>query len=75
MNTASDIIEGLGRKELAARLGVGLTAVSNASVSGRFPAAWFAVVSELCEVRGIECPTSAFNFKIPSQHSEEKRDG
>lgn len=63
---ASDICDALGRKAIADRIGVGLTAVSNASVDGGFPAKWFAVLREMCAEVGIECPERLFNFIQPN---------
>lgn len=60
--TVEQICARLGRARLARALGVGLTAISNATVEGRFPAKWFLVVTTLCETDGIECPPSLFKF-------------
>lgn len=56
----------LGQKQIALALGVGATAVNNAVVRGVFPATWFPVIRKLCADEGIECPETAFNFKLPS---------
>lgn len=64
--TASDICDALGRKAIADRIGVGLTAVSNASADGGFPAKWFAVLREMCAECGLDCPEHLFNFVRPS---------
>ena len=69
--TAAVICDLLGRKVMAAELGVGLTAVSNASVEGRFPAKWYVAVRKMCEAAGIDCPESLFNFVLPSTSSSE----
>ena len=61
--TVSDICDKLGRKAIAERLNVGATAVSNASVEQKFPAAWYAVIREMCGSSGIDCPLDAFNWK------------
>lgn len=57
------LIEKLGRKALADRLGVGLTAVGNAATDNLFPAAWYAAVKAMCDEVGHDCPLSLFNFK------------
>lgn len=65
--TASDICDRLGRARLAAALGVGRTAVSNAAVAGRFPASWFMVIAGLCAESGLPCPDAVFAFKPAAQ--------
>ncbi len=69
--TAAVICDLLGRKVMAAELGVGLTAVSNASVEGRFPAKWYVTVRRMCEAAGIECPENLFSFILPSASRSE----
>lgn len=60
--TASVICDALGRKAIADACGVGLTAVSNASVENRFPAKWFRVVRSMCDAVGQGCPEDLFSF-------------
>lgn len=72
MNTPEEIAGAVGRKELAERLGVGLTAVSNAVVAGAFPSSWYPVVSDLCRERNVACPLSAFKFRPPSYATEKE---
>ena len=67
MNTVSSICDQIGRKKMAATLGVGLTSISNASVANTFPTPWFKVVEKLCNEKGIECPDDLFNFKRAAQ--------
>jgi len=61
--TVSDLCDALGRKEIAARLEVGAAAVSNASSDGLFPAGWYAVIREMCQESGLNCPDTLFNFR------------
>ena len=63
MKLSQTICDNLGRKNIAERLGVGPTSVSNASVAGVFPASWYLVVKEMCDEVGIECPVESFSFK------------
>ena len=63
--TAADICDALGRKAIAERIGVGLTAVSNASVLGQFPAYWYLAIREMCAESGLPCPDAMFSF-VPS---------
>lgn len=62
MGTVTDICDRLGRKNMAMRLGVKATAISNAVAAGRFPAKWFLVVREMCAESGVECPDGVFAF-------------
>ena len=63
MMTTTQLAEALGRKRMAQALGVGLTAVSNAVVSGQFPAAWFDTLEAMAQERGVECPRHLFGFR------------
>ena len=63
MNTVSNIAQQLGRKNMADRLHVGTAAISNALAFGKFPAAWYLVVSEMAADEGIECPVCLFAFR------------
>lgn len=63
MSDARTICDTLGRANIADALGVGLTAVSNAAVSGKFPASWFPAVREMCDAAGVDCPEELFRFK------------
>jgi hypothetical protein len=71
MITVEHICESIGRASLARRLGVGLTAISNACVAGVFPAKWFLIVSEMCQQADIECPSALFSFLGAGPLSEE----
>lgn len=68
---ARAIIERLGRKAIADRLHVGLTAVGNAASDNMFPAAWYAAIKDMCDEVGQECPTFVFNFKGLSREAAE----
>lgn len=58
------------RSAMAARLGVGLTAISNGVVAGKFPASWFAVLKQLADEVGCECPLCLFAFVTPATSQE-----
>lgn len=60
---AKKFAEALGRKDIAAAVGVKSTAVSNAVVRGWFPASWFIVVSDLANRKGLDCPPHLFGMK------------
>ena len=68
--SAGTIADALGRRRMAAALGVRTTAVSNAVVRGLFPASWFLAVDALARAEGIACPRELFNFVIPKEAAE-----
>jgi hypothetical protein len=63
--TVQTICDVLGRRSIAARVRVGLPAVSNASVAGQFPARWYLAIRAMCDEAGIACPDELFSF-IPT---------
>ncbi|WPZ23130.1 hypothetical protein T7987_07835 [Sulfitobacter faviae] len=66
MTSTSEVCDKLGRKRMADSLGVGVTTISNAAVSGAFPAKWYVVMQEMCRAEGVECPDDLFNFIRPA---------
>lgn len=60
---AQSLADALGRQTIADACGVGLTAVSNAVVRGRFPSSWFLAVQSLAAQSGLECPPALFRMK------------
>ncbi len=60
--TVSTICDALGRKAVARRIGVGVTAVSNACTDNMFPAKWFAAVRQMCSEKEMDCPEVLFSF-------------
>jgi len=62
MITVRQICNSLGRKEVSLRLGVNLQSVSNAVVAECFPARWYAIIKDMCDEEGLECPESLFAF-------------
>ena len=62
MTSVSIICDTLGRSAIADRVGVGLTTVSNAATSNRFPARWYVLIKAMCDDKGIECPIDLFSF-------------
>lgn len=61
--TVPNIIDKLGSDKIAAKLGVSHHAVRYAKTVGSFPAAWFAVLQELCDEAKIDLPLDLFNWK------------
>lgn len=70
MSTVSNICDTLGRRAIAAAVGVKPAAVSNAVFQGQFPAKWFIVLSEMCAAAGIDCPSELFAFAQPGSRDE-----
>lgn len=58
------IIELLGSEAIERELGLSEFSIRAAKRDRRFPATWYKPLSELCANAGIECPMSAFNWKI-----------
>lgn len=63
MMTPHDLVTALGRSELTRLLGVGPTAISNAVVRGRFPAAWYVALADLAARQGLACPPALFHMR------------
>lgn len=62
MSIPTRIIEAVGTRRIAARVGVVETAVINAKRKPLLPGRWYAPVKELCDEDGIDCPIEAFNW-------------
>ncbi|WP_152618401.1 hypothetical protein [Leisingera sp. ANG-Vp] len=71
--TSEQLINKIGRENISLRIGVGLTAVSNAVVRGKMPSSWYEGVKRECDLQGIECPTSLFTFKRPPKRTIRKK--
>lgn len=63
MITVEQIADEIGRAKMAVALGVGVTAISNAVVSKKFPPSWYVVMQALCSEAGLECPPSLFGMR------------
>ena len=70
--TASEFADAIGRKTLADTFGVGLTAVSNAVVRGRFPSSWYVASCTLASEAGIQCPPDLFGQKQVASQTVDK---
>lgn len=68
MWTVKKINRALGPKEMSKRLGVRVTAISNAGVDNRFPGRWYRVVRDMCVEQKLDIEVSSpafldlFNF-------------
>lgn len=63
MSDVKSIVTRLGRRRIAERIGVSVSAVGNAVVDGRFPANWYGAMKEMCDAEGADCPLSIFAMK------------
>jgi|GEM_PF-3934971 len=63
MDTASKIVETLGRDALCTELGVGFKAVSKACTAGSFPSAWFVAMRDMGLEQGRVVPETMFRWK------------
>lgn len=61
--TPKDLIAGLDRAKIRARLNIEDNAISMALSRNRFPAAWFVAFSEECESAGLPCPPEFFGMR------------
>ncbi|WP_152615645.1 hypothetical protein [Leisingera sp. ANG-M1] len=71
--TSEQLINKIGRENISLRIGVGLTAISNAVVRGKMPSSWYEGVKKECDLQGIECPTTLFSFKRPPKPKPRKQ--
>jgi hypothetical protein len=67
MSDVRTIVTHFGRSRLSAVLGVNVNQISNVVSDGRFPANWYAVLSDMCASEGIPCPLRLFAMKRPAQ--------
>ena len=65
MMNAKSFADAIGRKNIAAAVGVGPTAVSNAVGRECFPSSWFMACSQLAIAKRVPCPPSLFGFVSP----------
>jgi len=70
---AETFLESVGRKALSDKLGVGLTALSNASVANKFSNSWYEVIKEISKKEGLEFPKHLFNMRGRSADQEQVR--
>lgn len=57
------IVAAIGEQAIIDALGVSKFAVRAAKRDKKFPALWYAAISELCRKSEAECPLSAFWWK------------
>jgi hypothetical protein len=69
---AEQLAEALGRKRIADAVGVGLTAVSNAVVRGRFPSSWYVSCIQIASDKGLACPPDLFGMRATTSQNVDK---
>lgn len=62
MNTISDFMHSIDRRDFERVTGRSTQSVTNAIRAGLFPAAWFIDVREYCEAVGIDTPEHLFRW-------------
>lgn len=73
MTDAKSFADAVGRKNIAAAVGVSLTAVSNAVTRERFPSSWFIACFQLALAARVACPPALFGMIAP--YSSQNVDG
>lgn len=68
---AEAFLESVGRETLSDRLGVGLTAISNASVANKLSNGWYEAIEDICKDKGLEFPKHLFNMRGRSVENSE----
>ncbi|MEM7523535.1 MAG: hypothetical protein AAF360_07235 [Pseudomonadota bacterium] len=69
MTPQRQLIEKIGRQEVAEAVGVDPAAVREALRRDLLPAKWFLQVSRLAEKMNLECDPALFNFAKPTVES------
>lgn len=64
--TTHEVVSKLGLREIAAEVGVTVSAVREARRSGMFPSAWFLVMRDMAKSSGVDLPESLFSWKAAS---------
>ena len=67
-NFAAKLIDEIGHDVLCSQLGFTERNLRHVRSTGQFAAQWYPPVKELAEVRGVDCPLSAFSFKSLPQN-------
>lgn len=73
MTDVKQICNTLGRKNIADKLGVGLTSIGNAVADNSFPSKWYVVIFEMCQEHSVSCPLSLFRFNLSKTPPEDPR--
>lgn len=63
MQTTQDVADALGRAEMAARIGVGLTAISAAVSEGAFRPSWYMEIRDMAAEKDVAVSDHLFRWK------------
>ena len=63
MQTTHEVADVLGRAEMAAQIGVGLTAISAAVSEGFFRSAWYMTIRKMAAEKNFEVSDGLFRWK------------
>ena len=63
MENVKEVADRLGRKQMAAKLGVGVTTISAALAEEFFPSSWYIALREMAAENGEVVPTALFRWK------------
>ena len=67
MTDIKQIVSTIGVSEIAAHVGVTNASVYNAIYDGKFPAAWYRVVTDLCAEKKQDAPLDLFRWKAAKE--------
>lgn len=70
MVKVTNICDALGRRNVATRCAVGLTAVSNWCAEDKIPAKFYLVIKDMCGEIESPCPDCMFSFSHPAEGDE-----
>ncbi len=68
------ITDAIGSDAIEKRFEVTHHAVRAARTAGKFPAAWYIGIREMCEAGGVSCPEAAFKWRAPTASAGAERD-
>ena len=63
-SAVKEITDALHSNEVCEALGVKERSVRAARQAGVFPSSWYVQIKSMCDAVGIDCPESAFSFKV-----------
>jgi hypothetical protein len=63
MQTAREIVDAIGRGEIASGLGVSPSSISDAVIAGVFPARWYLGLRDLGSRKGVVVPEALFHWR------------
>lgn len=73
MSEIQQVVDAIGHNRLKSELQRGDGAIHNAISRGKFPSAWYLVVTRLAKEAGVKCSDSLFTFKENDNPPEKVR--